>query len=157
MKYVVAYYSWQGHTEKVARDLAERLKAEVVKIEPVQDSGMFMKAMKAFLGLRSGIKSCRTDLADVDFLILASPVWAQKVPPYINEYTSMVSGSKGKPFSVLVEMGTSGAEKAIAIIRKKLENKGMKFVSSTHTLEKDVDAGNYGETLTEFVATITKV
>jgi flavodoxin len=153
---LVVYYSWQGHTEKVAAALAERVSGRLERIEPVSEVGMIRKGMMAAFGMRAAIQPVQTDLTGVDFLVVATPVWSQKVPPYINEYLSRVSGASGKPFSVLVEMGGSGAEKAVAIVRKGLEAKGMRFVSSATTLESDVDAGRFARTIDEFARTIAE-
>jgi hypothetical protein len=51
-------------------------------------------------------------------------------------------------------MKGSGAESAIAIIRKKLESKGMRFVSSAYTLEGEVEAGKIEQKIEEFAETI---
>jgi NAD(P)H-dependent FMN reductase len=115
---------------------------------------MFMKAMSAFLGRSAPIRPCKTDLSGVDFLIIASPVWAQKVPPYVNRYISLLSNTSGKPFSLVAEMGGRGAEKAIAHMRKGLEAKGMQFVSSAFTLESEVDSGSFIPKIEEFAKTI---
>ena len=37
MKILVAFYSWQGHTETVARELAHILDSALVRIEPLND------------------------------------------------------------------------------------------------------------------------
>ncbi len=156
MAILVVYYSWQGHTETVAREVAGKLGGDLLKIEPVSESGMFSKAMRAGLGMKAAIQPVRTDLADVDHLVIASPVWAQKVPPYVNEYLAEVSNGAGKPFSVIVEMKGSGAESAVAIIRKKLEGKGMRFVSSAYTLEEEVEAGRIGQKIEDFAEMIRR-
>ncbi|MDD5418770.1 MAG: NAD(P)H-dependent oxidoreductase [Methanomicrobiaceae archaeon] len=154
MRILVVYYSWQRHTEKVARALAERIEGELQEIEPVSESGMFGKAMRAALGMRAPIRPARTDLSDLDFLVVASPVWAQRVPPYINEYLSRLENCSGKPFSVLVEMRGSGADRAVAAVKKSLLKKGMRFVSQTATLEEEVEKGTFGEKIEEFARTI---
>jgi len=154
---LIVYYSWQGHTEKVAMALAERVGGRLEKIEAVSEVGMLRKGMMAAFGMRAAIRPAQTDLIDVDFLVVATPVWSQKVPPYINEYLSQVSGASGKLFSVLVEMGGSGAEKAVAIVRKSLEAKGMRFVSSATTLESEVDAGQFGPAIEEVARAIVAV
>jgi menaquinone-dependent protoporphyrinogen IX oxidase len=156
MHVLIAYYSWQGHTAKVAQALAGQLGAEMVRIEPVAESGMFVKAMKAILGMKSDIRPCRVDLAGMDHLVIASPVWAHKVPPYVNEYLSRVTGGSGKPFSVLVEMGGSGAESAIGVIRRALEKKGMRFVASAFTREEQVNNGTFGDRITILAEAIRK-
>jgi len=152
----IVYYSWTGHTEKVASALAKLLDAELVRIEPVSESGMMGKAMKAFFRMKSPIKTTKTDLSGVDTLIIASPVWAGKVPPYVNMYLDSVTGGAGKPFHVLAEMGGRGDQGAIAVVRKALERKGMKFVSSSSTIEKDVDSGSFSGTIEKFADGIRK-
>jgi len=154
MKTIVAYYTWHGHTGKVAKALAGRIGADLVQIEPERESGMFMKAISALLGQSAPIRPCKTDLSGVDYLVIASPVWAQKVPPYVNRYISLLSNTSGKPFSLLAEMGGRGAERAIAHMRKRLEAKGMQFVSSAFTLESEVDAGSFVPKIEEFAKTI---
>ena len=51
MRILCVYYSWKGHTAKVAERLADLLHVEPVRIEPAVESGMFSKAMKALLGM----------------------------------------------------------------------------------------------------------
>lgn len=154
MKILVAFYSWQGHTGKVAKALATRIGADLVQIEAEKESGMFGKAMGAFLCRSAPIRPVKTDLSGVDFFVLASPVWAGKVPPYVNRYISLLSNTSGKPFSLVAEMGGRGAEKAIAHMRKRLEARGMQFVSSAATLESEVDLGSFVPKIEEFARTI---
>jgi flavodoxin len=155
-KIVVALYSMDGHTEKVAGNLADKLDAGLIRILPLKEEGRATQAMKAALGLKSAIKPCRTDLSDIDFLVVACPVWAKKMPPYMNRYLSMVKNVRGKPFSVLGEMRESGAEATIAQVRKALEKKGMRFVSSTYTLQDEVEAGRFREKIASFADGITR-
>ncbi len=112
--------------------------------------------MKAFFRMKSLIKPVKSDLAGIDTLVIASPVWAGKVPPYVNQYIDSVTGGNGKPFHVIVEMGGRGDKNAIAVVRKALERKGMKFVSSASTIEKDVDSGSFAGTVETFAAGIRK-
>jgi hypothetical protein len=41
-------------------------------------------------------------------------------------------------------------------VRKRLERKGMKFVSSASTIEKEVDSGEFVKTVEAFAAGIRK-
>jgi len=154
MKILVAFYSWQGHTGKVARALATRTGADLVQIEAEKESGMFGKAMGAFLAKSAPIRPVKADLSGVDFFVLASPVWAGKVPPYVNRYIELLGNTSGKPFSLVAEMGKSGGDKAIAHMRKRLEAKGMQFVSSAVTLESEVDLGSFVPKIEELAKTI---
>jgi hypothetical protein len=54
-------------------------------------------------------------------------------------------------------MGGSGAEGAIAAVRRVLEAKGMKFVNQAQTLEKDVEAKQFGATLDRFAEKIKEM
>ena len=152
----IAYFSWKGHTQKVATTLADRLNADLVRIEPLKEFNIALGGMKAFLAKQAPIKPCKTDLAGIDSLIIATPVWSGKVPPYVNEYLSAVTGGEGKPFHVIAEMGGRGSEGAIATVKKQLEKKGMRFVSSAATVERDVDGGAYTVTVDTFAAGILK-
>jgi flavodoxin len=152
----IAYYSWKGHTEKVATALARLLDAELVRIEPIRESGMAGKLLKTLFVMKSAIKPCPTDLTGIDGLIIATPVWASKVPPYVNEYLAEVRGGEGKPFHVIAEMGGRGSEGTIAAVRNELEKKGMRFVSSATTIENDVDSGAFMATVEAFAAGIQK-
>lgn len=152
----IVYYSWKGHTEKVAAALAKLLDAELVKIEPDRECRIGREAMKAFLRMKSAIRPAKTDLAGVDTLIIASPVWGGRVPGYVNRYLDAVPGGSGKPFHVIVEMGGRGDRSAIAVIRTALERKGMTFVSSASTIEKDVESGAFAPAVEAFAAGIRK-
>jgi flavodoxin len=152
----IAYFSWRGHTQKVATALAERVNAELVRIEPLKEHNIAIGGMKAFLAKQAPIRPCKTDLAGIDTLIIATPVWSGKVPPYVNEYLSEVTSGEGKPFHVITEMGGRGSEGAVAAVKNQLEKKGMRFVSSAATIERDVDSGAFAATVDTFAAGILK-
>jgi flavorubredoxin len=152
----IVYFSWKGHTQKVAKTLTDLLHAEMIRIEPQDEPGIARQGIKAALSMKSPIKPCTTDLAGVDELIVATPVWSGKVPPYVNEYLASVTGGEGKPFHVIAEMGGRGAEGAIASVRKHLEPKGLRFISSAWTVEAEVDSGTYMAKVEKFAAGIRK-
>jgi menaquinone-dependent protoporphyrinogen IX oxidase len=156
MTILIAYFSWKGHTEKIATALSRLLDAECVRIEPLKDPQIAKEGVKSLLSMRTPIKPCKTDLAGIDRLVIATPVWSHKVPPYVNEYLSAITGGNGKPFHVITEMGKSGSDSAVAVVRKELEKKGMHFVSSTATIESDVESGAYSATVQTFAASIQK-
>ena len=105
--------------------------------------------------MKSPIKPGNTDLAGVDRLIVVTPVWCGKVPPFVSAYCAGITGGDGKPFHVVTEMGGQGADTATAVVRKHLESKGMRFISSAATLERDVESGTYIAQIKLFAAAIT--
>ena len=157
----IAYFSWKGHTQKVADALAGMLeksgqKIDVVRIEPENEFNIAVGGIKALFAMNVPIKPCKTDLDGIDELVIATPVWSGKVPPFVNAYLPAVTGGEGKPFHVIAEMGGRGAESAIALVKKQLEAKGMRFASSAFTLEKDVDSGTFAENVEAFSGGIGK-
>lgn len=132
---MIAYYSWQGHTQKVVEALASKLDAPTERIEAVKESKIIIKGIKASLGFKSDIKPCKTDLSEIDHLVVATPVWAGHPTPYMNKYLSLLTNTQEKTFSALVEMRASGADKTIEKIRDALEKKDMRFIAAVVTVE----------------------
>jgi len=155
MKIRIACFSRNGHTERVAATLARLLDTDLVRIEPLRESGIPGKLLETLFFMKSAIKPCATDLIETDELIVATPVWAGKVPPYVNEYLSRVSNGEGKSFHVIAEMAGRGSEGTIAGVRNELEKKGMRFVSSAATVGHDEDSGAFTPTVEAFAAGIT--
>lgn len=115
---------------------------------------MRRQGMKVLLGQKEEIKPVQADMAEVDHLVVMTPVWAFNLPPSTRQYLSSITNCSGKKFSVLAEMGGSGGGRVAKKVRGILEGKGMVFVASAETIEKDVDAGMYHETLEEFAKKI---
>jgi flavodoxin len=172
---LIAYYSWTKCTEMVALELAAKksslapkdyvasVKTEQIVPLNTPDHGMAVKALKALLGLREGIRPCQTDMSEYrndpsrntyGHLVIATPVWAHGIPPYTRQYLTELTNCSDVRFSVLAEMRGSGAERAIRMVRGILEKKGMVFVTSAVTLEKDVKEKKIGETLEAFARQI---
>ena len=140
MKIVIACYSWKGHTWTVAHDLAKKLDASFFEIVPLSGTRPLVGGITALFGLKSTIKPANVDMKTIDLLVIATPVWSHNLPPYTRQYLSELKNCEGKKFSVLVEMGGSGADGVIEKVKKILEDKEMEFVASAVTVEKDVDA-----------------
>jgi flavodoxin len=159
MNILIVFFSWKGHTEAVARAVSEKTGGTVVRIEPVVEPGtrICRMGMRAFFGRKEQIKPVRTDLADIDHLVIATPVWSHNIPPYTREYLSEITNCSGKKFSVLAEMGGSGAERVVKLVRKILEAKGMTFVASAATIEKNVAAKKVDEIIDEFAKKVLAV
>ena len=157
MNVMIAYFSWQGHTQKVVEALASKIDAPTERIEAVKESSMAVKGMKAYFGFKSDIKPCKTDLSEIDHLVVATPVWARHPTPYINKYLSLLTNTQEKTFSVLVEMKESGAEKTIEKIRDTLGKKGMRFITAAVTVEEEVEAGEFDQTVSKLAESIKKL
>jgi flavodoxin len=105
-KILVVYYSRDGHTERVAKDIAERLNAD---IEAVIDQ----KSRKGLLGWLRAARDAKTkrtttigniekNPADYEFTIIGTPVWAGSMTPAVRTYINKFKGSfKNSAYFVL--------------------------------------------------------
>jgi hypothetical protein len=75
MNVMIAYYSWQGHTQKVVEALASKIDAPTERIEAVKELNIAVKGMKAYFGFKSDIKPCKTDLGEINHLVVVAPLW----------------------------------------------------------------------------------
>ncbi|MFW6109493.1 MAG: flavodoxin family protein, partial [archaeon] len=98
MSNLVVFFSRDGHTEKVAMALAEKINAD---IESIKESG----SRKGIIGwIRSGYESARgktppirdldMDLGVYDLVVVGTPVWAgtlaSPVRSFLDEYGSEI-------------------------------------------------------------------
>ena len=108
MKTLVLYYSYTGHTRKIAADLAEKESASIAEIKAEKRPGALKAYVSGSLAARRmkawPIQPLGVDLSGYDRLFLLAPVWASFPAPYINSvletlpqgkqvYVKLVSGS----------------------------------------------------------------
>lgn len=93
---LVACFSSTGNTARVARDLAERLNAD---IESIQDRrhragllGQFTAAIDAWRAAPGKIEPLRYDPADYAITIVGTPVWTAKMTPAVRAYLRETRG-----------------------------------------------------------------
>ncbi len=128
MKTLIACYSFTGNTLKVAESLKAAAGADLVRIEPVQDSGYLMKCVNALLKRRTPIKPAMADLKGYDAVVVCSPVWAGSAPAGVNQYIDELKNTEGKKYAVVVTYGGSGDASVTSQIRKALDKKQMTFI-----------------------------
>ena len=133
MKNLVAYYSYTGNTELVAKTLAEILRADVIKIEdvtrPTRDEAYAAGKEAAQQGKSWPIKPFNTDLSGYSRIFVGCPVWFGMPTPEFNAFVEQVSFT-GKQVVVFVTLGGGGQDKAIKAMTEKVAAKGGKVVSS---------------------------
>lgn len=90
MKILVVYYSLTGHTEDVAKAIAELHKADVQKIEDVHRRnnvlGYLRSGFEVLLGLKGKIRHTTALPQDYDLVILGTPVWMMRLPSPMRTY-----------------------------------------------------------------------
>lgn len=131
MKSLIAYYSFSGNTERVAKAFADVLKkngeVDVRRLKPKDE-------ITSFIGQCTAARSHKRaelepgavfDASPYDILLIGCPVWAFAPVPAMNTYLDGLSGLNGKRVIVLLTSGSGlGVKHCFKSIRSVLENKG---------------------------------
>lgn len=120
MKTAIIYYSLEGNTEYVANYIAERIDADLIKIEPKKEypNKGFKKFLwggkSAIMGEMPEVEEYEFDSEKYDYIIFGSPVWASQFTPpirtFINENKEKLTGKKISAFTCY---SGGGAENAL--------------------------------------------
>jgi flavodoxin len=126
-KVLVAYYSRNNHTKKVAMDIAKKLNADLDQIIDIKDrSGItgWLGAGKDAFFRNTTIISVHKAPEKYDKVIIGTPVWAGRPTPAIREYLKKALPEKvaffctfgGDPTNAIMEMGTLSKKKPLATL-----------------------------------------
>ena len=117
MKTLVLYYSYTGHTKKIAENLAVNENAEIVELKSVERPGKLkvytLGCFAAIKGKSWPIQPLTIDLAAYDRLILLIPVWASNPPPYVNALWAQLPEGKNIAVKMISASGESHCRKRI--------------------------------------------
>ena len=114
MKTAVVYYSYNGHTRDIAKNVAAEEKAEIYEIAEKKRAGKF-KAYTAGIvvsirGKAWPIEPINADLSAFDRLILLAPVWAGNPPPAFNAFLRQLPEGKNISVKMVSMSGKSDCE-----------------------------------------------
>lgn len=136
MKSIIAYYSYTGHSKKIAEYLAEALKARgearLERLKPVDEIEDFIGQCRAAFGKkRAELQPGLTlDLSPYDLVVIGCPVWAFAPVPAVNTYLDKAGGMQGKRAIVFLTSGSgAGVGRCFKTMRKILESKGIVHIS----------------------------
>ncbi len=114
-KVLIVYYSLFGHTERVAKDLAVQLRADVQQIQDMQQRTGWLSIIKAGLDawrkVPTIISDSEYDPADYELTVIGTPVWAWHMTPAIRTYLQQ----KSHRFNKVAFFVTSGNTDIIKI------------------------------------------
>ena len=113
MKALVVFYSMTGNTEKVARELARRLEADIEVIEGrAKRSGAIGRLRSVFEAIfkipAENFPSTRED-ADYDIVVLGGPVWAKNMASPVRAFIRSEGAHINNLAVFCTEMGSGGA------------------------------------------------
>ena len=131
MKTLITYYSFSGHTDKVANIYSDALKTkgEVVlqRLKLKDEITSFAAQCKAaFMKKRAELDgNVDFDASAYDLVILGCPVWAFAPVPAMNSFLDKLNGLHGKRVIILLTSGSGvGVNGCFKNIRNILESKG---------------------------------
>ncbi|CAN1517295.1 FldA Flavodoxins [Rhabdaerophilaceae bacterium] len=112
-KFLVAYYSWTGNTEKVAKLIAETLSADIERIVEVEPRGGFFAfpaaVVDSLLKKSPPILQTTKNVADYDVVILGCPVWASNMATPMRTFI-LQERLKIKQVALFCTLGGSGGK-----------------------------------------------
>jgi flavodoxin len=146
MRALITYYSYSGHTDKVANIFAGKLreKGEVVlqRLAPRDEiTGFAAQCKAAFFKKRSELKEgVNFDASPYDLIVIGCPVWAFAPTPAMNTFLDKVNGLHGKRAIVLLTSGSGvGVKRCFKNIRVVLESKGITHIDEINIPDSKLD------------------
>ena len=100
MKRLVVYYSFSGNTEEAAKKIAEKLNADLLKLETKK---CMPKSFAAQILVGGGqvmmnripeLMPYETNIDDYDDIVLGSPIWNSKGVPAVNAFLKDENAAK---------------------------------------------------------------
>ena len=124
MTTAIVYYSMSGNTKYVADKIAERIEADVIRIDPVKaypDKGakkFIWGGKSAVMGEKPALHPYECNVEKYDRIILGTPVWASNFAPPIRTFIKENPNIHGRKLAVFTCFSGGGADKAIEKMKK---------------------------------------
>ncbi len=155
LRTLIVYYSLTGNTEKVAREMATHLNADLEPIEEVSPRrgalGHLRTLFEMIFRSTPRIKPSRKAIEDYDLVILGAPVWASSAASPMRAFIARECG-RIDDFAVFCTEEGVGGEKANRQISAPCAKEA---AARMIVLEKDVKSGAFKSQVAEFVEKIT--
>ena len=147
MKRLVVFYSLSGNTEEAAKKIAEKLGADITRVDTVKPmpknkvSQILVGGGQVAMNIVPEIKPVEADVKAYDEIILGTPIWNSKGVPAINAFLNDSEAAK-KVTSVFTFCGGGDVKKCIDALTAKLPNlkNTVALLDRKHADSKDNDA-----------------
>ena len=127
---LVVYYSRTGNTERVARDLAARLDADLEKINDEAKRSGFLGYISAVYdsirNVAAVIAEPQKDSADYSITVVGTPVWAGRMTPAVRGYLERTTG-RARALAFFVTSGNTDAGKIVPAMEAIAGGKAIAF------------------------------
>lgn len=133
MKTLIIYYSQGGTTDLVARTLAKKLKADILRIHDLKNREGFknklLSSINAFRETKTDIVPARVDLTPYDTIYFGTPTWAGNPTPAILTIIDRCN-LRGKDVVLFATMDATRGESNIARLEEKVKMRGARVIET---------------------------
>lgn len=156
MRALIIYFSRSGHTEKIGKELASKIDADIEQIKDKKKRSGIIGWIKSG---RDSIKKRTTSIQKLehkpqkyDIVIVGTPVWASDVPPatrtLLKKYHRKVDN-----VAFYSTSKTGETEQLYSTMAKTVDIEPISTLSIT---EKEMKKDNYREKMDEFIEELRK-
>jgi hypothetical protein len=154
-KILVVYYSLQGNTARVARDIAARTGAEYESIRDRTHGtgplGFVRACFDALRGATVNISPIFRDPGGYDLTVIGTPVWAGRMSPGVRSYLTQNAGRFGR-IAFFVTSGNTDVTRLLPALESAAQTRA---IASTGFNAKELqDAATYEAKLDAFIAAL---
>ena len=126
-KILIAYYSWSGHTKKVAEAIQNEIGGDLFEIQPEtaysDDYKTVVDQAKKEIneGYRPALKNNVANIAQYDIVFIGSPNWCGTIAPVVSTFVEQndLSGKTVVPF---ITHGSGGEQNTITDLEKQCKD-----------------------------------
>lgn len=130
MKIIVIFYSYTGHTRKIAQDMASKENADIYEIKERKLRNKFnayvFGSFQAMKQKKADIAPINIDLQLYDKIIIMMPIWAGFPAPSINNVIEILPA--GKEVEV-ISISASGSSRCSEKIKNDIQSKVGKTIN----------------------------
>lgn len=140
MKRIIVYYSQGGNTDLVAKTLAKKLNADLVRIHDLKNREGFknrlLSSINAFREQKTDIVPAKVDLSAYDTIYFGTPTWAGNPTPAILTIIDRCD-LKAKDVVLFATMDTSRGNSNLERLEEKVRIRGARVIESFTIATKD--------------------
>lgn len=133
MKRVIIYYSQGGTTDLVAKTLASRLNADLIRIHDLKNREGFknklLSSINAFREVKTDIVPAKIDISAYDTIYIGTPTWSGNPTPAILTIIDRTNFT-GKDIILFATMDANHGETNIERLEEKVKMRGARVIES---------------------------